>query len=112
MNDDAQLIAVTRIAKENDRYVLRGMQVLPALRGQQIGAALLRFTIENMPATCFPCYCLAHDHLSPFYATVGFKPISASEHQSAPIAFLLNRRASYLHKGLRIELLCCTSRRS
>lgn len=99
--EDGGLVAVVRLALESDVLVLRGMQVLPRLRGKQIGRQLLRYMINNISQLKMPCYCLPHTHLLNFYADVGF--IIAKAHSSP--AFLIKRKLKYTQQGLNIELM-------
>jgi len=104
-----RLIAVVRIAKEQGIYVLRGMQVDPSLRGQQLGGKLLRYMLTNISKECFPCYCLPHEHLTRFYGSAGFDVVEDSykdnDNENSIPQFLLERQAHYTSKGLKIALM-------
>jgi len=96
-----RVIAAARICNENGTYLLRGMQVLPALRGQQIGRYLLAFMVNNLPTDCVHCFCLPHQHLIAFYADAGF---SVNQHSNVP-AFILERVTHYKKQGLQLVLM-------
>jgi len=103
--ENDRLIAVVRIAKEQGIYVLRGMQVHPSLRGQQLGGKLLRYMLTNISKECFPCYCLPHDHLTRFYGSAGFDVVEDNDNENSVPQFLLERQAHYTNKGLKIALM-------
>ena len=103
--DGNQFIAVVRLALEEGIYILRGMQVLPCLRGNKIGVQLLSYMMENLPAQGRTLFCLPHSHLTAFYERAGF---IIAEPKAVP-DFLLIRRANYAKKGLNIELMVCSS---
>ena len=95
------LSAVVRIAEEEGHWVLRGMQVLPDLRGQQLGKTLLKYMLPELSQNQRPCYCLPHSHLVRFYGEAGFviaAPINSPN-------FLINRKQKYHKQGLSIELM-------
>lgn len=98
---DNKLCAVVRIASEQGIPVLRGMQVLPHLRGQHIGKKLLKYMMSKLSPNQLPCYCLPHSHLINFYGEAGFV---IAEPSNTP-EFLIKRKQSYLQQGLKIELM-------
>lgn len=100
------IIAVVRIAVENNVLVLRGMQVLPMLRGKQIGPKLLSYMFDNRPESDQPYFCLPHDHLVRFYGAAGFTLVGKTTQSEITIPeFLIQRQLKYVAKGLSIELM-------
>jgi N-acetylglutamate synthase-like GNAT family acetyltransferase len=95
------VIGVVRIAQEHGAFVLRGMQILPLLRGNHIGLLLLSYLDKSLSPLKAPCYCLAHFHLINFYGKIGF--VSAKS-DGVP-EFLIQRKMEYKGKGLDIALL-------
>ena len=95
------LCAVVRIAVEETYLVLRGMQVLPDLRGQQIGQKLLKYMMSELSQNQLPCYFLPHSHLIRFYGEAGFV---IADPKNTP-NFLINRKQKYHEQGLSIELM-------
>ena len=98
---DNKLCAVARIASEQGIQVLRGMQVLPHLRGQRIGKKLLKYMMSKLSSNQLPCYCLPHSYLINFYGEAGFV---IAEPSNTP-DFLIKRKQTYLQQGLKIELM-------
>jgi len=99
--ENDRLSGVVRIALENGILILRGMQVLPTLRGKQIGRKLLRYMVDNISLIKAPCYCLPHNHLIRFYGDAGFiiaEPIDVPD-------FLIKRQLKYTKQGLNIEVM-------
>ncbi|MFT6925202.1 MAG: GNAT superfamily N-acetyltransferase [Psychromonas sp.] len=99
--EDNCIFAVVRIALEYGVLVLRGMQVLPTLRGQKIGRKLLSYTSDHIAQIKAPCYCLAHHHLVRFYGDAGF---IIAEPKDVP-EFLIKRKLKYVQQGLNIDLM-------
>lgn len=98
---DDYILAVVRLASESDVLVLRGMQVLPRLRGKQIGRQLLRYMLSNNSHLKSPCYCLPHHHLIKFYGEAGF---ILAKRQETPV-FLIERKLKYAKQGLNLEIM-------
>ena len=101
VSDNEQIVAVVRIAKEHGVYILRGMQVLPNMRGNQIGRRLLSFLAPYLNLYPSECFCLPHAHLESFYGDIDFKPLSNG---LAP-DFIQVRKEHYFSRGLNISLL-------
>ncbi len=99
--DNKNVVGVVRIAQEYGIYVLRGMQVLPTMRGKQFGSKLLAYLDSQIEPSSLPIFCLPHDHLSSFYARIGFKPVPCS---CAP-DFLIERIQNYSKCKFKITLL-------
>ena len=95
------IIGVVRIAKEHGFYILRGMQVLPLMRGNQIGRELLEYLDLHLARHSNSCFCLPHDHLKSFYGDIGFK--SLSDHLAPE--FIRVRKEKYSERGLKVSLL-------
>jgi GNAT superfamily N-acetyltransferase len=99
-NNDV-ILGVVRISKEYGVYILRGMQVLPSMRGQKIGRQLLAYLelhLQHYPSKCF---CLPHEYLTLFYSGIGFNIISDT---LAP-EFIRKRKEQYSLRGLKISLM-------
>ena len=96
-----RLSGVVRIALENGVLILRGMQVLPTLRGKQIGRKLLSFMVDDISQIKAPCYCLPHNHLAKFYGDAGF---IMTKPRDVP-AFLIKRQLKYTEQGLNIDVM-------
>lgn len=101
VSDNGKIIAVVRIAKEHEVYMLRGMQVLPDMRGNKIGSKLLAYLAPYLNQYSRECFCLPHDHLKSFYGALDFNPLADD---LAP-NFIRVRKESYLARGLNISLL-------
>ena len=99
--ENDRLSGVVRIALENGILILRGMQVLPTLRGKQIGRKLLSYMVDNISQIKAPCYCLPHDHLARFYGDAGF---IMADPKDVP-EFLIKRQLKYTEQGLNIDLM-------
>ncbi|GLS91418.1 hypothetical protein GCM10007916_24870 [Psychromonas marina] len=104
--DENKLVAVLRLALEEGVCILRGMQVLPCLRGNNLGRQLLSYMIENLPAQHPAVFCLPHQHLTRFYQHAGFMIATP---KTVP-NFLIARRAKYIKKGLNIEMMVCVNK--
>jgi N-acetylglutamate synthase-like GNAT family acetyltransferase len=87
------IVGAVRICLENGINVLRGMQIHPAFRHQQIGSYMLKFLSENKDLR--NCYCLPYNHLKSFYGRIGFKEIKQID---AP-DFLVERLNNYIKSG-------------
>jgi N-acetylglutamate synthase-like GNAT family acetyltransferase len=90
---------VTRLCKEGDVLVLRGMTVTETLRGTGIGTRLLRAASEEIGSR--ECWCIPNTYLSDFYSVAGFSNATISE---AP-AFLAERHRRYIEKGMDVVLM-------
>jgi GNAT superfamily N-acetyltransferase len=90
---DGQLIGAVRICIEHGVKVLRGMQIKPTWQRKGIGSLMLKFLADNVDLD--GCYCLPYKHLGTFYASIGFREISA---KNAPV-FLAERLEKYLSSG-------------
>ena len=76
--DDGQVLGCVRYCVEADTPMLRTMMVDAAHRRRGIGLRLLReFTYYLETHHIHGVYCLPYSHLDGFYATAGFKRISA-----------------------------------
>ena len=101
VSENEKIVAVVRIVKEYEVYILRGMQVLPNMRGNKIGRKLLAYLECYLSQYASECFCLPHIHLESFYGDIGFKPLPDD---LAP-EFIKVRKEDYLARGLDISLL-------
>ena len=101
VSDNEQIVAVVRISKEHEVYILRGMQVLPNMRGNQIGRKLLAYLAPYLNQYPSECFCLPHGHLESFYGDIDFKPLLGDLVPD----FIRARKEKYLARGLDISLL-------
>lgn len=101
VTENSHVLGVVRIANEHGFFVLRGMQILPQMRGQKIGQQLLIYLANQIESNISPLYCLPHQHLNSFYSHIGFK----SADQNLAPAFLTKRMEYYLNCGHKISLL-------
>jgi len=101
VSKNGTIVGVVRIAYEYGFYILRGMQVLPLMRGNQIGRELLEYLEDHLSKYSNSCFCLPHEHLNTFYGAIGFKPLSDC---FAP-EFIRVRKEQYSERGLKISLL-------
>lgn len=97
--EDNKIIGVVRLCNENEKIILRGMQVASTYRNQGIGKQLLKKLnniIKNQE-----CYCLPYAHLENIYNLIGFKQIKLSD---AP-SFLQTRFKTYIQRGLKVIIM-------
>ncbi|MCP4178875.1 MAG: GNAT family N-acetyltransferase [bacterium] len=97
--DNERPIGVGRLSLENEKVVLRGMQVLEEYRGKGVGTSLLNNLIEALYDR--ECFCLPYTHLLDFYRKVGFRLCSNNE---AP-NFLKSRLKTYRTNKIDVQLL-------
>ena len=97
--DDGTIVGVTRLCKEEDTLVLRGLYVAAELRGRGIGSKLLRVASERIGQQ--ECWCVPFTHLRDFYSTAGFSECR----DSAVPNFLLTRVRGYIAKGMDVIIM-------
>jgi N-acetylglutamate synthase-like GNAT family acetyltransferase len=88
---DGEVVAVAKLALEEDVLVLRGVQITEAWRGHGIGKRLLAVVASHLTE---PCFVIPYGHLERFYAAAGFHRI-----ESGIPPFLADRCAKYRSKG-------------
>ena len=94
---DGVLIGLVRLCHEENRYILRSMEIKNEYQGQGIGTKLLlAFQTYVDQQDLDPVYCLPYAHLEKFYGQIGFVKI---EDQELP-AFLKLRVEAYRRKRL------------
>ena len=67
------LVGIVRLAFENGVWVLRGMQIDPALQFFGLGTRLIKLLENDLSSDC---YCLPHGWLDRFYGQIGFKTVT------------------------------------
>ena len=92
----AGIVGIGRLSRERGVLCLRGMQVVAPLRGQGIGACILRSLSDAIDGQ--PCWCLPYAHLERFYGSGGF--VTCNPH-TLP-SFLHERLAGYRDRGLQV----------
>jgi N-acetylglutamate synthase-like GNAT family acetyltransferase len=94
-----EIVGAVRLCEEDGHLVLRTMRVREAFRGQGLGSRMLR-VLEPLVAGR-DCYCLPFDHLTAFYAQIGFETISGD---AAP-RHLRERLEENLRRGERMLVM-------
>ena len=72
LRDDGALIGCVRRVEESGVFVLRSLLVHPDHRGKGLGERLVRALLS---ASANPVYCLAYDHLTDWYNSMGFRVV-------------------------------------
>lgn len=97
---DGRMVGLVRNAFENQTWVLRGMQVLPAYQFLGIGSRLIKALEADLGAE--DCYCLPHGWLEKFYGKIGFRTVQ--DHLGVP-EFLKARLQENLKKYPQMILM-------
>ena len=105
--ENGVIVGVVRLCEEEGHGVLRTMRVREAWRGQGLGTGMLKAFAPLVAGR--DCYGLPFDHLTQFYAQIGFRSIPKA---SAP-RHLWERLEENLSKGEKMLVMlrpACLSR--
>ena len=76
LRDDGALMGCVRRVEESGAFVLRSLLVHPDHRGKGLGERLVRALLS---ASARPVYCLAYDHVTPWYKSMGFRLVDNAD---------------------------------
>ncbi len=100
VESEGSIVGAVCIEKRENINVLRGMYILPELKGKKIGSTLLTF-IEPFISESYT-YCIPYRNLIRFYEQIGFVVIA--EIEKIPV-FLHSRCNNYLPNGLDVVIM-------
>lgn len=93
---DGELIGLVRLCHEENRFILRSMEIKKEHQRKRIGTRLLQSFDEYLRAREISlCYCLPYDHLVSFYSQIGFRTV---EVEAELPTFLRLRLEAYRRK--------------